>query len=78
MLIKHIRACTLARHRHNTASLLLWSILYVFMQGDLMLNTSELVIEFVLKLALNAEKLSDVEIDPSNTSVNTHLTSLFL
>ena len=38
-------------------------------QGDLVLDLSELVIEFVLKLALNAKKLSDVEIDPSNKSV---------
>ena len=41
-------------------------------QGDLVLDMSEKVIEFVLKLALNAEKLGDVEIDPSNTSVITH------
>ena len=34
-----------------------------------MLDTSALVIEFVLKLALNAEKLNEVEIDPSNTLV---------
>ena len=42
-------------------------------QGDLVLDMSEKVIEFVLKLALNAEKLGDVEIDPSNTSVITHV-----
>jgi myosin-1 len=36
-------------------------------RGDLVLDMSEMVIEFVLKLALNAEKLGDVEIDPSNT-----------
>jgi myosin-1 len=36
-------------------------------RGDLVLDMSELVVEFVLKLALNAEKLSDVEIDPSDT-----------
>jgi hypothetical protein len=36
-------------------------------RGDLVLDMSEKVIEFVLKLALNAEKLGDVEIDPSNT-----------
>ena len=39
-------------------------------QGDLVLDLSELVIEFVLKLAVNAEKLNEVEIDPSNTSVH--------
>ena len=44
------------------------------MQGDLVLDMSEKVIEFVLKLALNAQKLSDVEIDPSNTYVkHTHM-----
>ena len=46
------------------------------MQGDLVLDMSGMVIEFVLKLALNAEKLGDVEIDPSNTSVNTHTCSV--
>ena len=34
-----------------------------------MLDLSEYVIEFVLKLAMNADKMNEVEIDPSNTSV---------
>ena len=38
-------------------------------QGDLVLDTSDLVVEFVLKLALNAGKLDQVEIDPSSTLV---------
>ena len=43
--------------------------LWIYVQGDLVLNMSELVVEFVLKLALNAKKLSEVEIDPSDTYV---------
>ena len=43
--------------------------LWICVQGDLVLNMSELVVEFVLKLALNAKKLSEVEIDPSDTYV---------
>ena len=35
-----------------------------------MLDLSEYVIEFVLKLAMNADKMNEVEIDPSNTSVH--------
>ena len=38
-------------------------------QGDLLLNMSEQVIEFVLKLALAAEKLDKVDIDSSSTLV---------
>ena len=38
-------------------------------QGDLLLNVSEQVIEFVLKLALAAEKLDKVDIDSSSTLV---------
>ena len=43
--------------------------MYIVLQGDLILDFSEKVIEFVLKLALNAEKLNDVEIDPSMCNV---------
>lgn len=39
-------------------------------RGDLVLNMSELVIEFVLKLALAAQKLDQVEIDSSPTIVH--------
>ena len=49
-----------------------------YMQGDLVLDMSEHVIEFVLKLAVNANKLSDVEVDPSNTSVHNQCHLLFI
>ena len=42
----------------------------VTIQGDLLLDMSERVIEFVIKLALTADKLNDVEIDPSDTLVH--------
>lgn len=40
-----------------------------YSQGDLLLNMSEQVIEFVLKLALAAEKLDQVDVDSSSTLV---------
>lgn len=48
------------------------SILVLCVQGDLVLNVSELVIEFVLKLAMAAQKLDQVEIDSSPTLVLYH------
>ena len=40
-------------------------------QGDLVLDMKEHVTEFVIKLALTADKLNDVEVDPSDTLVHT-------
>lgn len=62
---------------HSACDLVTWTYMYMYssitcipLQGDLVLNLSELVIEFVLKLALNTGRLEEiVEIDPSNTSV---------